>query len=219
MSALSAEMMYRASSFLGSLVIRGLGFTTRFKVVGFERIREMADEKKGFIFAIWHGRTLLPVYYCRDMGIWAITSLSRDGEIQTRTISRLGYRIIRGSTGRTGIKAALTAAKRIDEGGVLCITPDGPKGPVNEVQDGVVFLAERANCPIVPIGVGISNRKLLNAWDSYTVPYPFTKCGIIFGDPILPSDVVPGGPGLGEIIKTRLNDLQREAQDMVGERH
>lgn len=219
MGALFPELMFRTTSFLGSLIIRGLGATARFDVRGFDRVKKMADTKRGFILAIWHGRTMLPVYYCRGMGIWAITSLSRDGEIQTRTISRFGYRIIRGSTGKSGIKAALVAAKKLDEGGILCITPDGPKGPANEVQDGVVFLADRAGCPIIPVGVGISRRKLLRAWDSYTVPYPFTKCGVIFGEPILSSDVSPDGPALGEIIKDRLNRLQAEAQDMVGERH
>lgn len=204
---------------VGASLIRVLGLTARFEIKGFEQMKGIMDEGKGLILAVWHGRTLLPVYYCRGLGMWAITSLSRDGEIQTRTISKLGYKIIRGSTRRGGVKAALIAAKRLKEGGTLCITPDGPLGPAHEVQEGIVFLATRANCPIIPVGVGLTGRKLLSAWDSYAVPYLFTKCAIVFGDPISPSEATTDDNGLAETIKNRLNEVQIQAQDIVGERH
>ena len=69
-----------------------IGHTARFKVVGYERVTELVKSGSGFILAVWHGRTLMPVHYCRGMGIWAITSLSRDGELQTSIVSRFGYR-------------------------------------------------------------------------------------------------------------------------------
>jgi lysophospholipid acyltransferase (LPLAT)-like uncharacterized protein len=152
------------------------------------------------------------------MGIWAITSLSDDGELQTRIVSRFGYRIIRGSTGRGGMRAALTAVKRLQEGGILAITPDGPKGPANVVQDGTVFLAKRAKCPIVPLGVGISRRRLMNAWDKYALPALFTKCAIIFGEPMyLSGDEENAETQPAELIKCELDRLQKEAQLMVME--
>ncbi|MHB0912500.1 MAG: lysophospholipid acyltransferase family protein [Armatimonadota bacterium] len=196
-------------------MVRMLAATVRCRVTGFEQLQEFAASGRGLIIATWHGRTLLPINYCRGMGIWAITSLSRDGELQTGIVERFGYRTIRGSSGRGGMRAALTACKRLAEGGILSITPDGPKGPANEVQEGIVFLSKRTGCPIMPIGVGASPCKIMNAWDSYMLPYPFSKGAIVFGNPICLSDGVENPE---EIIKLALNEVQRQAQEMAGER-
>ncbi|MHB1001849.1 MAG: lysophospholipid acyltransferase family protein [Armatimonadota bacterium] len=213
------ELKNRAISFLAWLLIQAIGRTTCFKVSGFDGVQKLVKSGRGFIMAIWHGRTMMPVYYCRGMGIWAITSLSRDGEYQTRIISRFGYQIIRGSTGRGGIKAALTACKKLDEGGILSITPDGPKGPPNEVQDGVIFMSQRASCPIIPIGVGLSRRKIMNAWDSYALPGLFGRCAIIFGDPVFPpaDDSEEQSIAVRDELKKALDDVQHQAQLIAGE--
>jgi hypothetical protein len=162
---------------------------------------------------------MVPVYNCRGMGIWAITSLSRDGEIQTGIVSRFGYRTIRGSSGRGGMKAALIAAKKLQEGGILSITPDGPKGPYHEIHDGIVFLAERAGCPIIPVGVASNPKRIMGAWDCYMVPKLFSKCVIVFGKPI---DLATLESSSGEadakrVIKEALNACERQAEEMVGD--
>lgn len=199
---------------LGWGLISTIGHTIRYRVTGFERVQGLIKSGQGFIMAVWHGRTLLPVYYCRGMGIWAITSLSSDGELQTRTISRLGYRIIRGSSARGGIKAALTACKKLEEGGILAITPDGPRGPHREVQEGTVFLAKRTGCPIIPIGVGANPRKLLSAWDEYTVPHLFARVSLVFGEPVyLSSDEEHPS----QVLKAALDAVQSQAEQEVKE--
>lgn len=193
-----------------------IGHTARFKVIGYERVTELVKSGKGFILAVWHGRTLMPVHYCRGMGIWAITSLSRDGELQTNIVSRFGYRTIRGSTGRGAIKAALAACKRLQEGGILAITPDGPKGPQHEVQPGIIFMAQRVGCPIIPIGVGARPRRLMKAWDEYLLPLPFAKCALVFGEPLTIDKDEPIEP-YQESLKEALGEVQTQAQLMVKE--
>jgi len=217
MSKFGQELKYRLLSLSAWVLIHAIGHTARFRVTGYERVQELVKSGRGFIIAVWHGRTLLPVHYCRGMGIWAITSLSRDGELQTRIISRFGYRTIRGSSGRGGIKAALAACKRLQEGGILAITPDGPKGPPNQVQEGIVFLAQRAGCPIVPVGAGARPRMLMRAWDSYALPMPFAKCALAFGEPIHLTEGQLGNGSPEDILKAALDDVQRRAQLMVKE--
>jgi len=213
---LRQDLKDRSVSFLGWLLIQFIGRTGRFTVKGFDRVREMIGRRQGFIFIIWHGRTMLPVFYCRNMGIQAIISLSRDGEIQSRIFRRFGFAVIRGSSGRGGMKAALTAIKCLQGGGILALTPDGPKGPANQVQDGTIFMARKAGVPIIPVGVGISRRKLMPTWDSYALPKPFCKCGLIFGEPLmLPSEA--DGIQLKEMLKDVLDNIEREAQALVGE--
>lgn len=209
MSKPKREWQFRLFSFLAWLIIHIIGRTCRSRVTGFEHVRRLISEGKGFILAVWHGRTMLPVHHCRGMGIWAITSLSRDGEYQTRIVSRFGYQIIRGSSRGGGMKAALTACKKLREGGILAITPDGPLGPPNEVQDGTVFLAQHAECPIIPIGVGVRRRKILPVWDSYAVPKPFSKCSVVFGEPI---DVPADMEAAKGIVQQALDRVQHEAE-------
>ncbi|HUV03769.1 MAG TPA: lysophospholipid acyltransferase family protein [Armatimonadota bacterium] len=211
------ELEYQLISFLAWAMIHLIGLTCRLRVTGYERVQELVRSGRGFIMAVWHGRTLLPVHYCRGMGIWAITSLSRDGELQTRIVSRFGYRIIRGSTGRGGIKAALAAVKKLQESGILAITPDGPKGPPNKVQEGIVFLAQRARCPIIPIGVGARPRRLMRSWDSYALPMPFARCALAFGEPIDLAESAVGNRSPEDVIKAALDDVQRQAQLAVEE--
>jgi len=216
LSKLRKAFKYRLVPLLGWLLIHLLGRTARFSVKGLDRVREMMGRGQGLIMIVWHGRTMLPVYHCRNMGIQAIISLSRDGEIQARIFRRLGFSIIRGSTGRGGVRAALTAVKRLEAGGVLAVTPDGPLGPANEVQDGTIFMARKAGVPIIPVGVGISHRKLTPTWDSYAVPMPFCKCALIFDEPIiLPQNA--DDAELKVMLKTALDDTQREAQLLAGE--
>lgn len=203
-------------SFAAWALMHILGHTARLKVIGYEQVTELVQSGQGFILAVWHGRTLLPVHYCRGMGIWAITSLSRDGELQTRIVSRFGYRTIRGSTGRGAVKAALAACKRLEEGGILAITPDGPLGPANEVQPGTIFMAQRAGCPIIPIGVGARPRRLMRAWDEYLLPLPFAKCALVFGEPIRIGKDEAIEPYQG-LLKKALDEVQTQAQLMVKE--
>lgn len=216
MSKLGRDLKDGLISIAGWLLIQFIGRTSRFSVKGFDRFRGMARSGQGSIVIVWHGRTMMPVFYCRNMGIQAIISLSRDGEIQSRIFKRFGFVVIRGSSGRGGAKAALTAVKRLQNGGSLAITPDGPKGPANEVQDGTIFMAKKAGVPIIPLGVGISRRKLMPTWDSYALPKPFCRCGLIFGEP-LEISVDAGDDDLKEALKNALDQVQGEAQMLVGE--
>ncbi|MDI6827017.1 MAG: lysophospholipid acyltransferase family protein [Armatimonadota bacterium] len=219
MRLLRDETKCRLISFLAWLFVSIIGLTTRKKIIGFENVQELIKKGRGFIMAVWHGRTLLPIYHCRGMGIWAITSLSRDGEIQTGIVSRFGYRIIRGSSGRGAVKAALAACKKLEDGGILAITPDGPKGPHRQVQEGIVFMARHSGCPIIPIGAAARWRKILPTWDKYAIPMPFSKCVIVYGEPVtLGENTTLGGVEKPEVaLKAILDDFQRRAEEIAGE--
>ncbi|NLN76876.1 MAG: lysophospholipid acyltransferase family protein [Armatimonadetes bacterium] len=156
--------------------------TVRLKSVGGEKLKKIISDGKGGIVLLWHGKTLLPIYYCRGMGFYALVSLSKDGELQNRLLRSRGLKTIRGSTGRGGAKALLELIRKLQEGGVAAITPDGPKGPVNEVQPGAVYIARKSGCPLLTIGVACRPCKRLGSWDSFMVPVPFSKAVVYFGE-------------------------------------
>ena len=74
----------------------------RLRVVGLEPVESLGVGK---IFCGWHGHSLIPGNYFRRRGYWVIISHSRDGDMQASIFSKFGYQIIRGSTGRGGVKA------------------------------------------------------------------------------------------------------------------
>ena len=74
--------------------------------------------------------------------------------------------------------------KRIQLGESIAITPDGPKGPKEKVKDGIIKLAQITNTPIIPLVWATRKFKIVNSWDNFILPYPFTKGIYSFGKPI-----------------------------------
>lgn len=175
---LKIEIVWRLLWFISTAI----AMTVRIRVVNLDRLEKILNSGKGGIMATWHGTTILPIYYCRYKGLWAIVSVSRDGELQARLLRARGYNIIRGSSRSHAIRALLEAVRAIDDGAVMALTPDGPRGPAKVVQPGIVFMAERSGCDILPVGIACSRVYRFNSWDKHEVPKPFSKAVLVFGD-------------------------------------
>ena len=144
------------------------------------------------IFCGWHGRSFAFADYFRRRDWWVI-------------ISRLGYRVIRGSTGRGGVRALKEAISALNDGGTMAMTPDGPRGPSGIVQGGVMRMALKSGAGLVPVGIAARPRLIAKSWDRYMVPLPFGKCVMIFGEPIY----VPRDSTEEQVEEIRLQ-LERE---------
>ena len=198
--ALVADLCYRVVSLVGR--------TLRTEARGF------APEPARTIYCSWHGRSFPFATAFRDRGWWVMISRSRDGDLQNAIFERLGYRTTRGSTGRGGVRAAVRAIKALRDGGVLAMTPDGPRGPTGVVQDGIMVIAQRSGATLVPLGISANRRWSVHSWDRYMVPRPFARTLILAGEGL----VVPAKatPEEVEAIRVRLQDaiarLQAEAE-------
>jgi 1-acyl-sn-glycerol-3-phosphate acyltransferase len=89
---------------------------------------------------------------------------------------------------------AFRLASRILEGGhILFVFPEGtrsPDGALQEARDGVALLALRTGAPIVPIGIGGSNR----VWPKgQRLPHPGGNVVVRVGRPFRPADELPAG--------------------------
>jgi lysophospholipid acyltransferase (LPLAT)-like uncharacterized protein len=106
-------------------------------------------------------------------------------------LESFGFLTVRGSSSRGGMRALVAARKLMDEQGVgIIFTVDGPRGPRHKVKPGAVFLARLAGSPIVPVRVVMSRAKVFHrAWDKFQLPLPFSKCTIIYGDPVIVPDL------------------------------
>ena len=150
-------------------------------VVGFVR-------QQPVIFAIWHNRLLMlprvfdPSFPTRQS--YGLISASRDGDMIANWIERAGYGTIRGSSSRKGVAALRQLMDTLATNGNVLFTPDGPRGPVYQVSQGVVFLAQKSGAPIVPIHMEYSSCWRMKSWDRFVVPRPFATLRAIFGAPI-----------------------------------
>ncbi len=111
-----------------------------------------------------------------------LVSPHRDGQMLGNALKRYGFRAISGSTTRKGFSGFKQMVKA--HGSDIAIVPDGPRGPRHRVQMGVIELAKLTGRAVVPLTFNASRRKILNTWDQFLLPYPFSKGVFIWGEPI-----------------------------------
>lgn len=210
---LRIEIIWRLLWFVSTAI----AYTVRVRSIGVERLEELRTSGRGGIIAIWHDRTMLPIFFCRHKGLWAIISLSKDGELQNRIVESRGYKTIRGSSGPRGVRAFLEAAKRIKQGAVIAITPDGPRGPAKIVQQGTILMAERAGCDVLPVGVAFEPAWQMKSWDKHRIPKPFAKGAIVFGETIRVAhcETDEEREAWAEKIAQAINDADLRAEELL----
>ena len=144
------------------------------------------------IFALWHNRLILSLPSYRKYflvrhphrRLVALISASKDGALLSRLMTHHGVESVRGSSSRRGGQALKELISLIRRGYDVAITPDGPRGPKYEVQDGVVMMAQLTGLPVVPMSAQIHSKKVLGSWDGFQVPLPFARCDIRMGEPV-----------------------------------
>ena len=168
---------------IGSLLIRVLYLSNKKK---FHAPDTLGDET--FIMACWHGELLMIPYaytrYKKNPHVKLVISEHFDGNLIAKTLNFFGFETIRGSSTRGGAKALIQSIKEIKNGYDLGITPDGPKGPRHEVQDGIVVMAQKANVNIVLVEIKPSAYWQLNSWDKFVIPKPFGTIRYYISGPI-----------------------------------
>jgi len=145
------------------------------------------------IYAFWHGRQLALVKAIPVKGLVVLTSLSRDGELQSRILRRFGLEVVRGSSSRGGLGGLLALGRGLKAGRSVGMAVDGPRGPVYSAKPGAVALASRTATPIIPLGACFQKRwELTRAWDRFQIPKPFTIAWVALGAPIhIPTRLSP----------------------------
>jgi lysophospholipid acyltransferase (LPLAT)-like uncharacterized protein len=141
------------------------------------------------LFAFWHNRLALSAIlyrryflkYAPDRRLAGLVSASRDGGLLARVLEHFHIEAVRGSSSRRGGQAVLELTSRAERGYDLAITPDGPRGPCYEVQEGVISTAQLTGLPIVPVSYHLNWKIRPRSWDRFQIPLPFTRCEVTVG--------------------------------------
>lgn len=196
-------------------VFKLLSKTMRFEIIHGEIPESFWKQKVPVIGAFWHSRILMmPVIY-KGNKLSFLVSPHRDGQILGRAFKKFGFRPILGSSDKGGGHALHQMIRAIHEGYDVAIVPDGPKGPCQRVQPGVIELARRTGAPILPVSFSASKRKIMKTWDRFLLPQPFSKGVFIWGKPIY-VDREGDWEYLEErrlLLERRLNELTQEADN------
>jgi lysophospholipid acyltransferase (LPLAT)-like uncharacterized protein len=143
-----------------------------------------------------------------------MTSSSFDGEYIARIIEKFGYRAVRGSSTRGGVRALLGMHTEIEEGRSVAFTIDGPLGPLYVAKPGPVLLARNTGVPICAFYTAPERAWVLNSWDRMLIPKPFSRVSVRLGRYI---DVTPNASReqldqLHAAMQAALEKAQAEAE-------
>jgi lysophospholipid acyltransferase (LPLAT)-like uncharacterized protein len=167
---------------LGAGLLRALGATWTIERTGNDPSDPRGASREPAIFAFWHAQLLPLVYSHRDRDAAVLVSQSRDGELITRVLERLGYCAARGSSTRGGDEGLRGLLAYAAAGHHVAVTPDGPRGPAEVVKPGVIYLAARSGLPVIPVAVAFRPARRLRSWDALRVPLPLARVRIELGD-------------------------------------
>ncbi|HVE79563.1 MAG TPA: lysophospholipid acyltransferase family protein [Gemmatimonadaceae bacterium] len=173
----------RLASTFGAAVLGTLGATWRLRRRGEEHLRT-ARAHGGFAYSLWHGEMLPVLWSERNKGIAVLVSEHSDGEIIARILEAFGCRTVRGSTTRGGGRALLALVRELQAGHAIAVTPDGPRGPREEVAPGVVAACQRAGALLLPVRASADRAWRLSSWDRFVLPKPFARISITYGQPL-----------------------------------
>lgn len=153
-------------------------------------------QQGGVLAAFWHGRiaaaiaarpVTLPHRPARLM-----ISLSPDGEFIAKAMAWQGFPSFRGSSRKTsdpkrvhsGAAAYRSSLAWVRQGGVLILTPDGPRGPAEQMAEGIVRMAVRTGAPLFLMGLAARPALRLDTWDQMILPVPFGRGALVFDGPL-----------------------------------
>jgi lysophospholipid acyltransferase (LPLAT)-like uncharacterized protein len=177
-----------------ALYLRFVFATSRWIVTNGE-LRDRLNEGAAVV-VFWHSRLCAMPHIFRHLRpSHMLISAHRDGELIARVIERLGFSTVRGSTARwkpgdgrpkdKGGAAALRQMIRIlRTGGLVGITPDGPRGPRMRISPGTITLAALGHAPLIAVAYSSSRAIRFGSWDRFLLPVPFGRIHVNFAGPL-----------------------------------
>ena len=149
-----------------------------------EIVEKLIKKKKNFIVCFWHNRLLMTVFCWKwSKEFKMLISGHADGKIISNAISYFGIQTITGSSRKNNLSSLKEILKQIDDGNIIGITPDGPKGPNEEVKEGLISLLRKTNVPVLPLSYSAKFKLTLKTWDKFIFVTPFNKFVAVWGNP------------------------------------
>lgn len=166
--------------------------TSKRILINYEIAIPLAQNKKPLMFCMWHNRLMMMPFVARkitrdytknnpDFRFLALASKHGDGKFVGRVMEQFGLTAILGSTQdkRKSSRGIDIGSMRkifygLKKGHFLGITPDGPRGPNQQINGEVVNIARLSGAAMIPLSYSASRCIELNSWDRFKIPLPFS---------------------------------------------
>lgn len=206
-----------------------IGRTVRWRHENRACVEPALGAGQGALALFWHSRIPL----AKGMGdVWlarprrrCMISPSADGTSLSVALEALGYPAIRASTAKPGdwvktrglLAAIREAVDWVAGGGLLIITPDGPRGPNEVIALGAVQIARRTGAPVYLMGLAAAPAIRLKDWDAMMIGLPFGRGAVVWDGPChVPADAGPAAlEALAAEWSGRLSAATRRAEALV----
>lgn len=160
------------------------------------------------VCAHWHQDewALLAVFAGRNMAV--LVSESEDGSAMARLLSRMGLRVLRGSSSKSAVRGFLQLLRTVKREKIeaVSLAVDGPRGPRHEPKEGIVKLGEVLGGPLM-MGAAVADRAWVfhRSWSQAFVPKPFARVVITYS---LGENSIDG-------VKSALANCKQRARDLL----
>jgi len=189
--------VYRVAVGLARLILEILWRTCRLRFENEARLIALIQQHGAVVPVCWHQHLLLcgrhVVTKPGNLKPGFMISPSVDGEAPTWLAQSYGAHVVRGSGSYTGLRAVRGAHQAIVKDGISpAITPDGPRGPRFKFKPGALFAAQISGKAVVPLAFAAKPAFVLNTWDKFVLPIPFSRVVIAIGEPFFPPAEMTG---------------------------
>jgi hypothetical protein len=205
-------------AFILATYLRAALATIRWRHEGRERAEAIWNAGGPVLVCFWHSRIPLSPA-CWPLG-WAqepraVISLSPDGEFIAKAMERIGFPAIRGSSrketdptkDKRGAGATRDILRWLKAGNGVAITPDGPRGPAEDMKEGPPMLARLSKASVLLVGLASKPSLRLGSWDQAMIPLPFTRGVIVWDGPF--------GAGPDDDLEALRLDWTRKLSDVT----
>jgi len=192
---------------VAAVLIRLLGMTLRYE----DRVAPGAMRGEliagAAVWVFWHRSLLACAPRFRRHKVAILISQSFEGELIERTVERLGFAVVRGSSSRGGAPALRQMAAAYEQGMRCAFTADGPRGPRFVAKQGSAQLAQLVGASWVGAFYALPQRAwTLKSWDGFLIPKPFSR--VVLTWPVLAEPTLPA-------VQAALDESVRMAADRV----
>jgi lysophospholipid acyltransferase (LPLAT)-like uncharacterized protein len=181
------------ASRLATGLVRLLAATWRYDVRGWEHVQAARAAGRPIVYVLWHSRLLPLIHSRRGEGVALLISRHRDGGYLADLCERWGYEVVRGSSTRGGAAGLLGLIRYLQGGREVGTTPDGPRGPAEQLKPGALVAAQHASAVVIAMGARASSAWWFETWDRLCIPKPFATVQVDYSPPLA---IEPGREGL-----------------------
>ncbi len=130
------------------------------------------------------------------------------------SLRHMGYHVLDAATFASEARGVIRFLQMLEAGSGGIIAADGPLGPSYRAKPGAAYVAKRAGVALVPVGAALRHAIILDSWDHFEIPRPFSAAALAIGESIaVPQEATePELAALSQRLQMTLNDLTARAE-------